>query len=223
MFVLNAKGEHLLASSSSLRHIEDMESEIWSETLHALDDAKFKDIPFCELGAYMVPDPEGIRTHTVLFVPNIAEYQAAEIADKVGLRFWISPKAYHEGTKRIPIHSTINFFDISNGPDPWNSITAGPVSQYIRMRAAHPGAFKREPGLFMLCHFARILAAKSPGACFEEKLEAAIHEFKKAEAKGHPISNLYTKFDVAAPDELLTTFTLFTPEEAAACSMPSPV
>lgn len=50
--------------------------------------------------------PSDARVYPGYFVSNIAEYQAKELAAKMGMKSWIHSNAYHDNGERVPADST---------------------------------------------------------------------------------------------------------------------
>lgn len=52
---------------------------------------------------YEFENMQDSNVYILLFVHNIAEYQARQIADGMGFKYWFTPRGYNEGANHYPI------------------------------------------------------------------------------------------------------------------------
>jgi hypothetical protein len=195
--------------------MEEAEARQWIKILNYLETFNYSESSLCELGGYLIPRDDGTTlAHNLLFLPNIAEYQARQVAEACGVKHWVTPKAMFEGKKRIPCRGGLRFLqELSHTPADWEGAHTSPMTRYRTFVASHP-ALQREPGLFCLCHFARLLAAKSEGSDYPERLQNAVNALKASRARGLTTNQIMERrFDIKGPDELVTAFIMLTEEE----------
>jgi len=198
----------------------EAEAEIWNGIIDHLElNGLGKSGELAEVGAFLLPEHNGGTACTMIFVPNIAEYQAREISTKFKLPVWVSSRAFYDTGERTPFKSTdIRFFrGVDDSDKAWHKAENSAVQEYLSW--LHNQPIKREPGIFILAHFSRYVVQRSRGVTRSDRLSAAVKLFKSTQALGlGGPATLAKYYDIEHPAEVMTGFTILTPEEAASCT-----